>query len=960
MSDLMNFKKTIFFIFIFVFPSFLYHSYSQNAQSIQDSLRAVELYRQAVEYGRNFDPEKSLEYFQQSLEHRKRIYGEKHFRMGGTYMGIAIQYKNLYQFENAFKNYRLAEEMFLFNAPENDSRLGDIYTNIGIFFQLKGDYSEAIRYNERAISIYENTKDIFDKRNYMSAIYNLANALHQANNHEESLSIILKYQDLATDYYAYEYKNLLASIYSATNRPIKAKEILKSLVHSLIVEYGEDDIDLANQYTAYGQFFIYISQTDSGLAYLEKAERIYSLYGNTQQDMGEVYLAMANAWSEKTVNSSSVSEFQSIKSRNINNAIGFYIKGLKILNGKVNIEKLSFSDFEGSNFSVLNLRLLNQLGRSWHQLAYIQQDQNQQRTKEYLSLALNAYTTASDLAMQMRTSFISEESKILFAELQRYIFSYAISASYELFQLTGQATYFNMAFENAGRAKAASLFDNVAEMQARENSLIPDSLLEQESRYNSNLAYYRERLFDETHSTSPDSSKIAEFQQQIFRNEQRRTDLMASLESNFSEYYELKYKRRQLTIQDIQRSLKRNETLVEFVVNIEDTSADSGSLYVFTISKENYQLRKEPFTSDTKNNIEILQRTLSTTQFLNSGLEQFKSYCDASFSLYNKLLQPSIEIIRDKRLTIIPDGILSYIPFEALLTQKVGTNHIHYHDLPYLILNYPVNYAYSSELYLRGSNKPSFRRRQTIAFAPDYKNAHYSDVSIPQLASIPGIFEEVKYLKEKIGAISFKGDEATEGHFRKYAGEYDILHLAMHTLINDSVPLYSRLAFFPGDDDDLHDDGWLNTSDIYNLNLKARMAVLSACNTGSGILRRGEGVMSLARGFFYAGCPSVVMTLWEVEDRSGTAIMKEFYRNLKSGKSKDIALRNAKLKHIQNADPLMSHPHFWLGYITIGQTEPLFSGNEIYFFGTLILIAFLLIADHFRKKLIRARRTSQF
>jgi tetratricopeptide (TPR) repeat protein len=294
----MIFTKTYFFIIFMVFSPLLYQTYSQNVNLVQDSLRAIELNREAVEYGRNNDPEKSLEYFQQSLLYRKKVFGEVHYRLGGTYMGIATQYKNLYQLENAYKNYRIAEKMYLYNAPENDSRLGDIYGNIAIYFRLKGDYSEAIRYNERAVSIYENTEDIFDKRNYLSAIYNLANALHQVNKHEESLNLILKYLEQATDYYAYEYKNLLASIYSATNRPNIAKKNLKSIIYSLIKEYGEEDIDLANQYTAYGQFFININQPDSGLAYLEKAERIYNLYENTQRDLGEIYLAMADAWSE--------------------------------------------------------------------------------------------------------------------------------------------------------------------------------------------------------------------------------------------------------------------------------------------------------------------------------------------------------------------------------------------------------------------------------------------------------------------------------------------------------------------------------------------------------------------------------------------------------------------------------------------------------------------------------------
>jgi hypothetical protein len=163
--------------------------------------------------------------------------------------------------------------------------------------------------------------------------------------------------------------------------------------------------------------------------------------------------------------------------------------------------------------------------------------------------------------------------------------------------------------------------------------------------------------------------------------------------------------------------------------------------------------------------------------------------------------------------------------------------------------------------------------------------------------------------------------------------------------------MFSRLAFYQDQTDSLINDGWLNTSDIYNLQLNARMAVLSSCRSGTGILRRGEGLMSLARGFFYAGCPSVVLTLWEVEDKTGTAIMKEFYRNLKFGKPKDVALRNAKLKYLSQADPMTSHPHFWLGYITVGNPDPLFSGKQKYLLALMLFILFwMTISLAFRKK----------
>ncbi len=118
------------------------------------------------------------------------------------------------------------------------------------------------------------------------------------------------------------------------------------------------------------------------------------------------------------------------------------------------------------------------------------------------------------------------------------------------------------------------------------------------------------------------------------------------------------------------------------------------------------------------------------------------------------------------------------------------------------------------------------------------------------------------------------------------------------------------------------EDGYLNTYELFGLHLPGQLAVLSACNTGSGKLERGEGIISLARGFFYAGIPSVVMTLWEIEDHSSADLMARFYENLKLGLPNDIALQQAKIAYLEGAGKLQSHPYFWAGYVSIGKTDP--------------------------------------
>ncbi len=214
-------------------------------------------------------------------------------------------------------------------------------------------------------------------------------------------------------------------------------------------------------------------------------------------------------------------------------------------------------------------------------------------------------------------------------------------------------------------------------------------------------------------------------------------------------------------------------------------------------------------------------------------------------------------------------------------------------------------------------------------------------------------------ISKTINTKVFINAEATEINFRNNTENYDILHLAMHAYINDSLPGFSRLAFSLDTSNIANSDGWLNTADIYNLNINAKLTVLSACNTGSGQLKKGEGIMSLARGFFYAGCPAIIMSLWEVEDQSGTQIMGSFYKNLKKGKTKDESLRQAKLEYLENSNSRRAHPHYWLGYINIGDNSPLYKSYDFYFFSLLILALIGISIDQtMRIKKARKKRAS--
>jgi len=355
---------------------------------------------------------------------------------------------------------------------------------------------------------------------------------------------------------------------------------------------------------------------------------------------------------------------------------------------------------------------------------------------------------------------------------------------------------------------------------------------------------------------------------------------------------------------------------------------------------------------------------LKTNDFSKKSVDYYKRYTYSAHQLYNYLIHPNDSLIQNKKLVIVPDGKMAYVPFGVLLKDKADTSRMNYRNLNYLIRNNTITYNNSATLGFtaKKSNSHFLFKNKVLAFAPSYENISdsilYTKRSVREkLYPLPGAKEEVKNISKVISGDIYMDNLASERNFKEHASDYDVLHLAMHTIIDDKNPMYSKLVFTQVPDST--EDGLLNTNEIYNMKFNARMVVLSACNTGDGKLLKGEGVMSLARGFFYAGCPSVVMTLWTVEDKTGSNLMTNFYNYLSQGIDKDDALRQAKLEYLKTADPLKSHPYFWSGYVTLGDIDPLYNNNLywklIYIaMGSLAILLFFFVRKRIRKNKLTA------
>lgn len=186
------------------------------------------------------------------------------------------------------------------------------------------------------------------------------------------------------------------------------------------------------------------------------------------------------------------------------------------------------------------------------------------------------------------------------------------------------------------------------------------------------------------------------------------------------------------------------------------------------------------------------------------------------------------------------------------------------------------------------------------------------------LIDLPWTVKELERIAKEGDTDRILLEMANENHFRDHAERFGVLHLATHVFINDEFPQRSKLVLHRRSEIDPQDDGIMLIREVYQMNLAARMTVLSACNTAYGGMNRGEGIMSLSRGFSAAGCNSLVVSLWPANDESTSLVMSGFYREMYNGLDKAQALRKAKLDYLKKARGAKTLPFYWAGFMPIG------------------------------------------
>ncbi len=712
--------------------------------------------------------------------------------------------------------------------------------------------------------------------------------------------------------------NQFARLYLDENNPAEARKLIeKSLQYHI-----KNDPFYPKTKILLGKTFALEGNTDQALNYIDEAVEL------TRKRYGERHYRVAEDLLEKGEVLAGNAAY--------GKALAVYQKALYCLVDEYDTTKI----FDAPKLNTINKKvLLLALNAKINALVG---HHEKHRNIEYLQAAATHTTTAVGVMDQMRKEYHSEESRQFLIEQSYPIFEQALAIQYQLYQQDKDKTHLEKAFYLAEKSKSLLLLDALQSSTARQFSNIPEETLEQERLLRFNINSLKERI-GKLKKEAKNETKLTALQEELFEQNSIYQNFIAELEQQYPDYYQLKYDLRTVDINDVRKELINEQTaLIEYFAGDE-------RVYIFSITNNDIQLHTSPKIDEIDTAIADLRQAITDRTDI--------AYTNNAHQLYKDLLQQALNNTPAaiQRLIVIPDGGLAYIPFDILLSKPVlaegGSINFRPDLMPYLLHQYSISYAYSAtvlqqNLKSKGSGKAKFAFG---GFAPSFD--HVSDLGLAMRSCQTGRLSKLKYNKEEVEAIAktmkgkaFIDEEADKKRFLSDAGQCRILHLATHACADDDASL-SRVYF--------SEDDYISVQELYGVDLNAEMVVLSACETGVGTLKRGEGVMSLARAFAYTGVPGITMSLWSIDDQAASSIMVNYYKHLNEKQGKDEALRIAKLDFLKNLEEKRyQHPFYWAAFVHIGDAEPITQPNNWWMFVMAAIFGFVMLFLWTRRKRI--------
>ncbi|ASO03988.1 CHAT domain-containing protein [Arenibacter algicola] len=579
-------------------------------------------------------------------------------------------------------------------------------------------------------------------------------------------------------------------------------------------------------------------------------------------------------------------------------AFGQYVSA--VANYNLGLEQVEDFDSRGTS----TLKLLKNKSVSLNKLG---NNDNYKATMETVNLGIKTLDT-------LKPSFRSKADQLFLIEDAFPLFESGLEAAYQLYASTSDDSLIDLAFRYSEKSKSVLLLEALLEAKATQFANIPNDVLERESELKSEITYLEKQI--KNSETDQSDQKDA-----LFTLKEEYRQLVQKLEVDYKSYYDLKYNTTTVSLEVSQKSLSKHQLLISYFYG-------NKAIYAITLNRGKKEMFRIPIDADLEANIKRVYQMLSDPK------SDVMALGSDTYKIYELLLKPILNSGDQKKLIIIPDGLLNYLPFSALNTSPGG--------IRYLAENHAIGYVNSATL-LSELEERQPKEHTILAFAPSFDGTvSVSNPDRGKLLPLPNNKKEVEQILTSFHGRAYIDGEASLRNFKSQLASFGMVHLATHAIFDDTAPEYSYLAFAQNGNaaEDL-----LYVADLYNLQLDADLVTLSACESGIGDLKRGEGFLSLARGFFYSGAASIASTLWKINDASTTTLMTSFYKNLSKGEAKDVALQNAQIEFLDNnRDNALSHPYYWSAFVISGNTLALsLPYNWIWF----ILVTLVVLVSGF-------------
>lgn len=545
-------------------------------------------------------------------------------------------------------------------------------------------------------------------------------------------------------------------------------------------------------------------------------------------------------------------------------------------------------------------------------------DLNQVEKIKLLQQVLDIHETCIAFRDEKLSSLDGYE-KSLFAYNKKSIlyYGYARLALYELYQIEPSKALFDRIFYYNEKRKVMSLVETLTP------SKLPPEITEEHLALKQDLLQTQQKL----DLASQDS--LLFYQNKLAANQQAMESHKRMIQEKYpkeaNNFYHIDY----ATADDIAAELNEQTLFISVDVQYFGEVGETFNMVAIDKNKKKaYQVLQDTVFRHIWN-LEKMQKNPLLVQKKKRDL--FINYCHR---LYGFIIEPMEDMLAGKtKIILVQEGHVLRIPFDILLASGEKKP---FHELDFLIKKYDITYHYSATAYLQLKQRTTVKDNSLLAFAPVFEQKQSSlattamrdffidslhrSVEGERFIPLPYTKKEVKTIAqslEKLGDTQvFMEEKATKKNLLTAleAKPYQFIHIATHGLVNMDNHRLSGIACSHQDE---KEEALLFANEIQQLDINADLVILSSCESGVGMVIRGEGLIAINRAFFYAGAKNIIFSLWKVNDEYTSELMIDFYQNYLATKDYSQSLRQAKLKMLDN--PTTANPRFWAPFVLIGE-----------------------------------------